>query len=282
MTILALNADLPGGRPRLARPRRYLMCRPEHFTVSYAINPWMDTSVPVDTALAVAQWEHLRRTYLDLGHSVDLIDPVPGVPDMVYAANGGLVVRGRALGARFAFSERGPEGPAYLAWLRTAGLTDVVEPRAVNEGEGDFLVVGDRILAGTGFRTDRAAHAEAQELFGMPVISLTLVDPRFYHLDTALAVLDDETIAYWPGAFSPGSREVLETMFPGAIIAGEADAVAFGLNAVSDGRNVVVSAAARGLVAQLTAHGFQPVPVDLSELLKGGGGAKCCTLEVRA
>lgn len=282
MTILALNADLPGGRPRLTRPRRYLMCRPEHFTVSYAINPWMDTAVPVDTGLAVAQWEHLRRTYLDLGHTVDLIDPVPGLPDMVYAANGGVVVRGRALGARFAHAERGPEGPAYLAWLRAAGLTDVVDPRAVNEGEGDFLVVGERILAGTGFRTDRAAHAEAQELFGMPVISLILVDPRFYHLDTALAVLDDETIAYWPGAFSPGSREVLQTMFPDAIIATEPDAEAFGLNAVSDGRSVVVAAAARGLVAQLTAHGFQPVPVDLSELLKGGGGAKCCTLEVRA
>lgn len=282
MTILALNADGPGGRPRLARPRHYLMCRPEHFTVTYAINPWMDTTVPVDAALAVAQWEHLHRTYLDLGHTVDLIDPVPGLPDMVYAANGGLVVRGRALGARFLHAERGPEGPAYLTWLRQAGLTDVVEPRAVNEGEGDFLVVGDRILAGTGFRTDRAAHAEAQEVFGMPVVSLTLVDPRFYHLDTALSVLDDDTIAYWPGAFSPGSREVLQTMFPDAIIATESDAEAFGLNAVSDGRNVVVAAAARGLIAQLTAHGFQPVPVDLSELLKGGGGAKCCTLEVRA
>jgi N-dimethylarginine dimethylaminohydrolase len=280
MTILALHSNAPA--PRAARPRHFLMCRPEHFTVTYAINPWMDPDVPVSTDRAVAQWERLRRTYLDLGHTVDVIAPLPGLPDMVYAANGGTVARGRALGARFAHAERGPEGPAYLSWLREAGLTRVKEPVAINEGEGDFLVIGDRILAGTGFRTDRAAHAEAQEFFGLPVISLTLVDPRFYHLDTALAVLDDDTVAYYPAAFSPGSQEVLRTLFPDAIIASEADACVLGLNAVSDGRNVIVAATAVGLIAQLADHGFVPVPVDLSELLKGGGGPKCCTLEIRA
>jgi N-dimethylarginine dimethylaminohydrolase len=280
MTVLALPSDVPV--PRTARPRHYLMCRPEHFTVSYSINPWMDPDVPVSADLAVAQWERLRRTYLDLGHAVDVIAPVPGLPDMVYAANGGTTARGRALGAKFRFPERADEGPAYLAWLREAGLSRVKEPRATNEGEGDFLVVGDRILAGTGFRTSRAAHAEAQEFFGLPVTSLTLVDPRFYHLDTALAVLDDQTVAYYPAAFSPGSQEVLRTLFPDAIIASEADAAVLGLNVVSDGRNVVVAAAAEGLIAQLAAHGFTPIPVDLSELLKGGGGPKCCTLEIRA
>lgn len=280
MTVLALNADVPV--PRTARPRQYLMCRPEHFTVSYVINPWMDPSVPVSTDRAVAQWERLRRTYLDLGHSVDVIDPIPGLPDMVYAANGGTTARGRALGARFAHDERAAEGPAYLTWLRSAGLDSVKDPVATNEGEGDFLIIGERILAGTGFRTDPAAHAEAQEFFGLPVTSLTLVDPRFYHLDTALAVLDDDTIAYYPAAFSPGSQEVLRILFPHAIIASGADAAVLGLNAVSDGRNVIVSAAAEGLIAQLGAHGFTPVPVDLSELLKGGGGPKCCTLEIRA
>jgi N-dimethylarginine dimethylaminohydrolase len=280
MTVLALHADVPV--PRTARPRHYLMCRPEHFTVSYSINPWMDPDVPVSTDRALAQWERLRRTYLDVGHTVDVIAPVPGLPDMVYAANGGTTARGRALGAKFRYAERAAEGPAYLAWLRSAGLAGVKEPEATNEGEGDFLVIGDRILAGTGFRTDRAAHAEAQEFFGLPVTSLELVDPRFYHLDTALAVLDDDTVAYFPAAFSPGSQEVLGTLFPDAIIASEADAAVLGLNVVSDGRNVIVASAAQGLIAQLAAHGFTPVPVDLSELLKGGGGPKCCTLEIRA
>ena len=102
---------------RVATPRRYLMCRPEHFEVSYAINPWMDVTLGVDRELALRQWETLRQTYLDLGHEVEVIDPEPGLPDMVFAANGGLVVEGRALGARFTHAERRAEGPAYLAWL---------------------------------------------------------------------------------------------------------------------------------------------------------------------
>src|SRR3954447_14024546 len=122
---------------RTATPRRYLMCRPEHFEVSYAINPWMDVTQGVDRHLAVRQWETLRQTYLALGHEVQLIDPEPGLPDMVFAANGGLVVGSRAMGARFTHPERLAEGPAYFKWLAGAGLEEVVEPLSVNEGEGD-------------------------------------------------------------------------------------------------------------------------------------------------
>jgi N-dimethylarginine dimethylaminohydrolase len=267
---------------RIASPRSYLMCPPEHFSVEYAINPWMDVTRGADRALAMRQWEALRRTYLDLGHEVQLIAPEPGLPDMVFAANGGLVVEGQALGARFTHAERRAEGPAYLRWLEGAGLKSVTEPVHVNEGEGDFLVVGELVLAGTGFRTDPGAHGEVQELFGIPVISLQLVDPRFYHLDTALAVLGDHDVAYYPEAFSPGSRAVLQRLFPDAIQADEHDATVLGLNAVSDGRHVVLPAAATHLADQLRARGYIPVGVDLSELLKAGGSVKCCTLEIRS
>jgi N-dimethylarginine dimethylaminohydrolase len=270
---------------RIATPRHYLMCPPEHFAVAYAINPWMDASVPVDPERAMRQWEALRQAYLALGHRVEVISPEPGLPDMVFAANGGLVVGGRALGARFTHPERQPEGPLYQRWFQAAvregNLKDATVPMATNEGEGDFLVVGDLILAGHGFRTQPAAHAEVQELFGAPVVSLRLVDPHFYHLDTALAVLDDRTVAYYPEAFSEGSREVLRTLFPDAVLAGAEDAAVLGLNAVSDGRNVVLPAQATALAEDLRRHGFTPVGVDLSELLKAGGGAKCCTLELR-
>jgi N-dimethylarginine dimethylaminohydrolase len=138
-------------------------------------------------------------------------------------------------------------------------------------------------LAGTGFRTDLPAHAQAQELFGRPVITLQLVDPRFYHLDTALTVLGGPAgIAYLPEAFSAGSQKVLRQLFPDAIIASAADATVLGLNAVSDGHRVVLPVQAAGLIAELTRRGYQPVPVDLSELRKAGGGPKCCTLEVRS
>ena len=267
---------------REARAKRFLMCRPEHFEVTYAINPWMDPSQPVDTALAVAQWESLRATYEGLGHRVDLIDPVVGLPDMVFAANGGIVLGGRALAARFTHAERHDEGEAYRAWFEAAGFAPAVQATQQNEGEGDVLVVGDVVLAGTGFRTSVAAHHEVHDFFGAPVVSLELVDPRFYHLDTALAVLDGSTVAYYPGAFSEASNRVLQQLFPDAVIATAADAEVLGLNAVSDGLNVVLTSRAVGLHEQLRERGFNPVGVELGELLKAGGSVKCCTLEIRA
>jgi N-dimethylarginine dimethylaminohydrolase len=263
----------------MARIRRYAMTSPQFFAVDYAINPWMDTHNPVDTAVAVAQWEHLRDTYLRLGHVIDLVAPVPGLPDMVYAANGGLILNGTAVVARFKYPQRQQESIAYADWMRSQGYTPV-QTQHVNEGQGDLLPVGETILAGTGFRTDPRAHAEIAEIFGRPVVSLQLVDPRFYHLDTALSVLDDATIAYYPPAFTESSRAQLETLFPDAIVVESADAYVFGLNVVSDGRHVVYPAAAVGFAEQLTQAGFEPIGVEMSELLKGGGSVKCCTLEV--
>ncbi|HEY0815546.1 MAG TPA: amidinotransferase [Pseudonocardia sp.] len=267
---------------RVATRRHYLMCRPEHFAVTYAINPWMHPGVAVDVDLAVAQWDALRRTYLDLGHRVDLIDPVPGLPDMVYAANGATVVDGVVYGARFRHTERSPEAAAHRAWFAAAGFGEVVVPEYTNEGEGDLLVAGRVILAGSGFRTDPHAHVEAARVLRRAVVPLELVDPRFYHLDTALAVLDETTVAWLPEAFAPDSRSVLRRRFPDAVLATQADAAVLGLNAVSDGRHVVLPAEATDLATALAERGFVPVPVALSELRKGGGGPKCCTLEVRA
>lgn len=273
--------DVAATTPRIRTPRlrRYAMTAPTFFTVEYAINPWMDTSTPVDTGLAVRQWEDLRSTYRALGHTVEMVEPVAGLPDMVYAANGGLIVDGTAVVARFAYPQRAGEAKAYAEWMSSRGF----EPKYThhtNEGQGDLLVVGSMILAGHGFRTHRRAHDEVAQLTGLPVVSLELVDPRFYHLDTALAVLDDTTIAYYSPAFSAAARARLQGLFPDAIEVTSADAYVLGLNVVSDGRHVVVPATATGFAQQLTDAGFEPVAVDLSELLKGGGSVKCCTLEV--
>jgi N-dimethylarginine dimethylaminohydrolase len=231
------------------------MCPPEHFTVEYAINPWMDTTVPV-----------------------------AGLPDMVYAANGAFSVDGAVYGARFRYPQRAGEATAHKTFYARDEWR-FADPEHVNEGEGDFAYLpeahGGLILAGYGFRTEPAAHAEAQEMLGRPVVSLRLVDPAFYHLDTALAALDDHNVTYYPGAFSVSSRRVLAQLFPDAVLADRDDAEAFGLNLVSDGRHVILNTEATAMAAKVKAAGYQPVQVELTELKRGGGSVKCAVAELR-
>jgi N-dimethylarginine dimethylaminohydrolase len=262
------------------RTRRFLMCPPAHFAVVYAINPWMHPELPADAAVASAQWERLRAAYEQAGHDVETIKPKRGLPDMVFAANSALVIDGVALLARFRHSQRAGEERVYERWFRARGI-DVRHSTHGHEGEGDFAVAGDVILAGTGFRTDVAAHIEVADVFDREVVTLELIDPRFYHLDTALFVLDRDQIAYFPGAFSDESRALLARRYPDAIVVEEHDALAFGCNAASDGRHVFMPPGADTLAAALEARGFEPVTVDLSELRKAGGSVKCCTLELR-
>jgi N-dimethylarginine dimethylaminohydrolase len=281
MTMTQPSASAP---ERVATRRTVLMCRPDFFTVSYQINPWMHPEDPTDTSLAVRQWETLYATYQELGFDVHLIDGLEGLPDMVYAANGGFVLDGIAYGAKFQYPERQPEGPAYMDWFAANGFT-VAEPVSTNEGEGDFLLVGDTIYAGTGFRSDTASHDELRKIYGREVVTLTLVDPSFYHLDTALAVLDSNggpgSIAFLPKAFDAASLDILGERFPDAIHVNDADAAVLGLNSFSDGKNVIIASRATDFERQLRERGFTPHGVDLSELLLGGGGVKCCTLELR-
>ena len=262
------------------------MCRPTYFDVSYEINPWMDAGAGVDTARAVAQWEALRRVYDRLGHEVLLVEPVPGLPDLVFAANGGLVVRGRAVAPRFAHPERQDETPVWRDWLAAHVDADVVVPDVAMEGEGDARVVRAAAGPGTdavllvaeGMRTVPASHPWLAEVTGLEVVPLTLVDERYYHLDTALAVLAPGTVAVHPPALAPASLALLRRRVATVLEVDAADAAVLGLNAVSDGRHVVLPEQATGFASTLREHGFEPVGVDLSELLRSGGGPKCCTL----
>lgn len=263
------------------------MCPPENFVVEYAINPWMDTNRPPDTELAVKQWQQLREIVVELGHEVHTLAAEPGLPDMVFAANGAFSVDGLVYGASFRYPQRAAEADRHRAFYEARDdQWTFVAPTQVNEGEGDFTYVphahGGLILAGYGFRTEPSAHSEAQEILGHPVISLKLIDPRFYHLDTALAALDDENVIYYPAAFSDSSQAILRQLFPDAVIADEDDAVAFGLNLVSDGRNVLLNTECSNLAARLDALGYRSILVDLGELKKGGGSIKCTMAELRA
>lgn len=269
---------------RTATTTTVLLCAPDYYDVTYAINPWMDPAVPTDQPLALEQWRVLRDTYRSIGFVVHEIAPAAGLPDMVYAANGATVVDDVAYSASFRYTERQPEADAYAAWLGDHGLS-VVPANHINEGEGDFLVLDNVILAGTGFRSTVESHREAARVLNREVVTLTLVRPEYYHLDTALAVLDArpgrELIAYLPSAFDAASLVILRDRFPDALTVSEQDAAVLGLNVVSDGLHVVMPVQAGTFAEQLRREGFRPVSVNLSELLKAGGGVKCCTMALR-
>ena len=257
------------------------MCRPDAFDVIYAINAWMDPTVgrrPGTGAGAVGE-SSARCTRASATASTSST-PLPGQPDMVFAANGGVVVGGRALGARFAHAERRSAAPAFLAWLQAAGWSGARPSPVTFEGEGDVVVCSSVLLVGSGFRTSPAAADVVRETLRVPVLPLRLADPRFYHLDTAVLHLGDDRLAWYPPALDGPSQAALRRRFPDAVEAEEADALALGLNGWSDGTTVVLPVGTTGLGRRLRALGHDVVEVDVSELRRAGGGPKCCTWEM--
>lgn len=256
------------------------MCPPTHFAIQYAINPWMDLGNPVDPALALRQWTNLRDAYERLGHDVGLLPPAAGLPDLVFTANAGFVLGDTVLLARFRHPERDGETPVIRRWFEEQGYTDIRQAAAAFEGEGDVFLARDCLVAAFGPRTSRDAHDELAATFDLPVVSLEIADPRYYHLDTAMAVLTDDLIAWYPPALTEASQRVVADLFPRNIVVSQADAEVLGVNVVSDGRHVFVDRRTTHLPDQLREHGLEPVLLDLSEFNKSGGGIKCCTLDL--
>lgn len=262
--------------------KRILMCRPTWFDIDYEINPWMHRDNRVDHALAQRQWQALHDIYVQaLGWQVDLLEPVPGLPDLVFTANGGLVIDGKVALPCFRQPERQPETPVFEAWFRAQGLADLYQPTHDFEGEGDALLWNDVLFAGHPWRSDITAHPGLARWCGKQVVPLQLTDARFYHLDTAFTVVDAQTVALYPGAFTDDSLRAVRERVPQVIEASLADARAYGLNALSDGCNIVMSDGAVELAAVYRARSYTVWPTPISEFRKSGGGVKCLSLELR-
>jgi N-dimethylarginine dimethylaminohydrolase len=259
-----------------------LMCPPDYFDIEYEINIWMDHSNQIVPQVAKQQWDALRLIYTDqLGWSVQLIDPQQGLPDMVFATDCCLMIDGKIFLSNFRFPERQPEAKQYEIWFRDHGYCQIKQAQARFEGGGDNLICGTKILSGYGFRSDIESHAELHDYFDLEVISLHIVDPHFFHLDTLLAVLNDNTVAYYPGALDESSQKRLRATIPNIIEATTEEASGFGLNAVSDGHTVVASNASESLLQKYRSAGFTVISAPILEFRKSGGGVKCLTLELK-
>jgi N-dimethylarginine dimethylaminohydrolase len=261
------------------------MCPPDFFTVDYVINPWMAGSEGhLDEALAATQWRNLRDRLAQYADIVT-IAPRPDLPDMVFTANAGVVYGNKAVASHFMPMERRPEEAHFKKWFRENGfeLLDLDEKIGF-EGAGDCLLdrKGPWLWTGYGFRTEIEAHAELQAFFDREVVSIRLVDSRFYHIDTCFCPLTDGFLMYHPPAFDYDSRIKIESRIPShkRIVVDTMDAGNFACNAVNIGDQVFLNKASQPLKARLMLAGFTVNEVELSEFLKAGGSAKCLTLKI--
>jgi len=216
-----------------------------------------------------------------LGWEVSLVPPQENLPDLVFTANGGLVIGGNVALPCFREPERQGETPIFEDWFRTHGWTDIAHATHDFEGEGDALLWNEVLFAGYPWRSDKLSHSALGHYFGLEVISLQLTDARFYHLDTAFTVVDHKTVAVYPDAFTRESLDLVRRAVPNVIEASTDDALAYGLNALSDGNNIVLSDGATNLIGIYEKRGFEVWPTPITEFQKSGGGVKCLSLELR-
>jgi N-dimethylarginine dimethylaminohydrolase len=262
---------------------RILMCPPTHFEVSYVINPWMQRGT-AHGELALAQWQRLHSA-LAAHAEIVTIEPQPGLPDMVFTANAGVVVGDRAMASHFMPHERRGEEAFFKRWFRECGFTLVELPEDIGfEGAGDCLqdTRAPFLWTGLGPRTEPEALAYLGRAFDREIVGLRLVDPRFYHLDTCFCPLSGGQVLYYPDAFHPTSRSEIERRVPEAlrIPVAEQDAVRFACNSVNVGAEIFMHAASEALGAALAHAGYRVHQLDLGEFLKAGGSAKCLTLRL--
>ena len=259
------------------------MCPPKYFDIEYEINPWMKLTDQPSDLTAEEQWQKLYHLYVDqLGWKVNLIDPIKHLPDMVFATDCCLMIDGKIMLSRFRYPERQPESDQYRQWFISHGFNQIRQATHIFEGGGDSMVCGQKIIAGYGFRSELESHQELEAFFSREVISLRIVDPVFYHLDTSLVVLNSDTVAFYPGAIDGSSQKLLKTKIPNCIEATLEEARGFGLNAVSDGKTIVTSDASQSLLEKYRQAGFEVIPTPILEFRKSGGGVKCLTLELRS
>jgi len=266
-------------------PVTFLMCPPKLYDVKYVINPWMAGHVHGSSRMiATAQW---TRLYQAITHIADvvLVEPQPGSPDMVFTANAGLERDGTVVLSSFFHVERQGEEQQFRRWFQQAGYTVRTIPRETPfEGEGDalFAVDGSRLWAGYGPRTLQSSHHHLGEAWKIEVVSIHLIDPRFYHLDTCFAPLDDGSVMYYPPAFDDASVAKIETYYPTdkRIIVTEADALRFACNVINVNHTVILNKVSMELSDQLKSKGFRVIEVALSEFMKAGGAAKCLAMRL--
>lgn len=256
------------------RVTRVLMCRPTNFDVEYVINPHMKP-YSVNHDLAMQQWEGLVAALRTLDVTVEVIDQPPGVPDMVFATDQGIVRGDKVLLANFRYQQRKKETPLYRRWFTEHGYEPYELTNMFSFEGGDGLIVHDTLMIGTGFRANVGSCEEIAQVLGIDVFPLRLVDPNFYHLDMCFLPLSNDTGLYYPPAFSEASLRLMQKLIPHLYEMTIAEARGYAANSFVTGDTVVLQSGNASFRQRLEALGRTVVEVDVSEFKKAGGGIHC-------
>ena len=263
------------------RQPRILMCPPDHYGIEYEINPWMNRSRGSARDVAQRQWRALHDTLRGLGVIVETMTPQPGLPDLVFTANAGLMFGNRFYSARFRHEVRARESPYFDAWFAAHGFQVEHLPEGMyHEGAGDALFCGRTLYAGYRIRSDVRGHQWLAGVLQRQVLPLELVNPAFYHLDTCFCPVAPGAAIWYPDAFDIYGRRVIEANIPKLLPVNKEEAHRFGCNAVVVGKTVVTNTGCPQLAEGLRRWGYTPIAVELDEFLKAGGSAKCLTLRL--
>ena len=265
---------------------RFLISSPTmSYDVVYRINDWMHPGRnTVDKDKAIEQWEELRNTISRLGGYTEIIS-IPH-PDGVFSANSGLAYNHKFILSSFKHEERQPEEDYWMNWAKGVPNPDNPFTRLFDsihiinvpfEGAGDALFANGTLYCGYGFRTALSASAQLSEILSVPVTTLKLTSPKFYHLDTCFCPLDVKEVMYFPGAFDDRCVKIIEDRFD-TVRVGQADAPHFACNSVVLGKDVIIPAKCSHTMTLLRKKGYTCHPIEMSEFIKSGGACKCLTL----
>jgi N-dimethylarginine dimethylaminohydrolase len=259
--------------------RRLLLCPPDHYGIEYEINPWMDRSHKALQAVAREQWQGLCLKLQSLGCEIELMDPQPGLPDMVFTANAGLAVGRQFIPSNFRHTERQGEELWFDRWFSQHRYEiHRLEKGLYFEGEGDALFCGEVLFCGYRFRSDIRAHQAIGELLKSLVVSVELVESRYYHLDTCFCPLPDGGAVWFPAAFDEYGQRALRHHVGALIDVAPEEALHFACNAVVLGKDIVLPEGCPKLCLALQERGYRTHALAMTEFLKAGGACKCLTL----
>ena len=259
--------------------RELLLCPPDHYGIEYEINPWMSRARGTEAPVAQKQWKELHATLSKLDSKAHLITAQPRLPDMVFTANAGLTVGRQFIPSNFRHQERAGEAPHFAKWMEAHGYEVTWLPENLYfEGEGDALFGGDVLFCGYKFRSDIQSHRAIADRLGGLVISVELVDPRFYHLDTCFCPLPDGGAVWFPPAFDDYGQRAIRDHVQDLIDVEPEEAVHFCCNAVVLDRDIVLPEGAPKLVAKLQDRGYRCHQLAMSEFIKAGGACKCLVM----